>query len=82
MTIEELKSQLAELQSKQADTAELKAQLEQKEQEINNLDRSVKAQQTEIEALKSQVKSNKKISLKQAIAAKLEEKRDDIDKFI
>ena len=82
MTIEELKSQLAELQSKQADTAELKAQLEQKEQEINNLDASVKAQQTEIEALKSQVKSNKKISLKQAIAAKLEEKRDDIDKFI
>ena len=82
MTIEELKAQLAELQSKQADTAELKAQLEQKEQEINNLDASVKAQQTEIEALKSQVKSNKKISLKQAIAAKLEEKRDDIDKFI
>ena len=82
MTIEELKSQLAELQSKQADTAELKAQLEQKEQEINNLDASVKAQQTEIEALKSQVKSNKKISLKQAIAAKLEEKRDDIDKFL
>lgn len=82
MTIEELKAQLAELQSKQADTAELKSQLEQKEQEINNLDASVKAQQVEIEALKSQVKSNKKISLKQAIAAKLEEKRDDIDKFI
>mgnify|MGYP003425046267 FL=1 len=69
MTIEELKAQLAELQSKQADTAELKSQLEQKEQEINNLDASVKAQQTEIEALKAQVKSNKKISLKQAIAA-------------
>ena len=82
MTIEELKSQLAELQSKQADTAELKAQLAQKEQEINNLDASVKAQQKEIESLKSQVKSNKKISLKQAIAAKLEEKRDDIDKFL
>ena len=82
MTTEELKAQLAELQSKQADTAELKSQLEQKEQEINNLDASVKAQQTEIEALKSQVKSNKKISLKQAIAAKLEEKRDDIDKFL
>lgn len=82
MTIEELKAQLSELQSKQADTAELKSQLEQKEQEINNLDASVKAQQVEIEALKSQVKSDKKISLKQAIAAKLEEKRDDIDKFI
>ena len=82
MTIEELKAQLAELQSKQADAAELKSQLEQKEQEINNLDASVKAQQVEIEALKSQVKSNKKISLKQAIAAKLEEKRDDIDKFV
>ena len=82
MTIEELKAQLAELQSKQADAAELKSQLEQKEQEINNLDASVKAQQVEIEALKSQVKSNKKISLKQAIAAKLEEKRDDIEKFV
>ena len=82
MTIEELKAQLAELQSKQVDAAELKSQLEQKEQEINNLDASVKAQQVEIEALKSQVKSNKKISLKQAIAAKLEEKRDDIEKFV